>query len=374
MILVAAILLAQSVEAPSFAELPDSAEPDATYRLVREEDGKELRVQRIGRRGLAWIDALPPSGGDRRYRLEGTKAASASSWAAVAVEGRHVLLRYGGKDVLRYNTGRVPAPPGVDERHAFSGYIHPLWTPSGSLLSSDFPPKHEHHHGLWFCWRKTEVEGRAVNAWAPLEGQGTVEVLGVEETWAGPVFAGVRVRHRLMDAERRPILEDRWDVRAFAAGPDFVIDLDSAQTAVGTSPVTILKHPYGGMAFRGAREWEGKGGVEVLTSEGRTRADGNGIPARWVLMNGKIGGRDAGIAFLCHPANVRAPQPTRLAPESPLFCWVPSFASDLSIEPGKPFVSRYRFIVADRALTSAEIDRQWEHYGAPSPKVAPGSR
>jgi hypothetical protein len=132
----------------------------------------------------------------------------------------------------------------------------------------------------------------------------------------------------------------------------------------------VLKHYYGGMGFRGSAEWGGKEGVAFLTSGGKTRLDGNGLPARWVAMNGKIGGKEAGVGLLCHPSNFRAPQPVRLNPGEPYFSWVPSCDSDFKIEPGKPLVLRYRYVVADRTLGAEEMERRWEAYAEPSKGVS----
>ena len=59
-----------------------------------------------------------------------------------------------------------------------------------------------------------------------------------------------------------------------------------------------------------------------------------------------------GIAILCHPENFRAPQPMRLHPKEPFVCYAPSQLGDWAIEPGRPYVSRYRFVVKDGKLAA----------------------
>lgn len=45
----------------------------------------------------------------------------------------------------------------------------------------------------------------------------------------------------------------------------------------------ILQHHYGGMAFRGIDDWFSENVLlDILTNEGKTRADGNGTESRWV--------------------------------------------------------------------------------------------
>ena len=58
----------------------------------------------------------------------------------------------------------------------------------------------------------------------------------------------------------------------------------------------------------------------------------------------------------------------RLHPTEPFFCFAPEQAGDMEIAPGKPYVSRYRFIVADGLLDQTELERLWNDY-AHSPTV-----
>jgi hypothetical protein len=78
-----------------------------------------------------------------------------------------------------------------------------------------------------------------------------------------------------------------------------------------------------------------------------------------------VNGKQTGVVILDHPQNFRAPQPMRLNPTEPFFCYAPSQLGDFAIEPGKPYVSRYRFVVFDGAPDASEIDRLWNDYARP---------
>ena len=136
----------------------------------------------------------------RGYRIEPASQPGAPARAECAdVGGKHLVLRAGGKDVLRYNSSVVDPPAGMEPIFARSGYIHPVWTPSGLVISNDFPPNHKHHHGIWMPWTKAQFEGREVNFWEQGYGLGKVECTGIDEKVSGSVFGGFRAIHRFLD-------------------------------------------------------------------------------------------------------------------------------------------------------------------------------
>ena len=286
-------------------------------------------------------------------------------------DGKHLTIKVDGKNVLRYNYATIEQPDPVFSR---SGYIHPIWTPAGKVLTNDSPPNHLHHHGLWSAWTSAEFEGRKSNFWESKEKQGRVECVKVEQTWSGPVFAGFKARHRYVNlngpAGEKVALEELWEVRVYALSDRFVFDLLSTQTCATDQPLVIKEYRYGGIGFRGSADWEGKAGVAFLTSEGKTRVDGHATKAKWCAATGKIGGAEASIGFLCHPKDFRFPQPLRLHPDEPFFNWAVPQGGDFSIEPGKPYTARYRFIVSGEPTLAPEV--LWRLYTGPSAELAVG--
>ena len=100
-------------------------------------------------------------------------------------------------------------------------------------------------------------------------------------------------------------------------------------------------------------------------AEGKERVPANESRARWYRMSGTIGGAPAAIVSFGHPDNFRAPQPIRVNPDDPMVCWAPSQLGEWEIEPGKPYVARYRFAVWDEAPAVEEIERLWGDYAEP---------
>lgn len=352
---------------PVSVALPAGVDLTGPWRLIRADDGVEVPVQLDG--GAAVF--LPGAG--RAYRLERSAPKAFAPVECVEVKGAHLTIRAGGKDVLRYNIATVQPPAGVDPLFARSGYIHPIWSPSGKVITNDFPKNHLHHHGLWYPWTETQFEGRKVDFWNSAKKEGRVEHVAVTATVSGPVFAGFTVTHRFVDLKapggEKPVLDETWEVRVYDGS---LIDLVSTQRCAGDAPLKLLEYRYGGLGFRGSERWEGKEGCTFLTSEAKTRADGHATAARWCAMTGKIEGVAESIGFLCHPSNFRAPQRMRIHPEEPFFNWAPCQAGDFSIEPGKPYVARYRFVVKPGELSAEAMERHYAAYAKPAAATVGG--
>ena len=282
----------------------------------------------------------------------------------IKVDGRHVLDFIGEPNDL-------PAP---DIKTSFyrGGYIHPVFTPAGKIVTDDFPSDHYHHHGIWFAWTKTEFQGKHPDFWNMGDNTGRVEFEEVGKTWGGPVHAGFTSFQKyvaVIDGASKPALNEEWDVRVYNLGsaeaPYFVFDIVATQECATKSPLILDEYRYGGMGIRGNREWKDKTKVSFLTSEGKTRADGNATRGRWCHMGGPVDGQLVGIAVLDHPSNFRAPTPMRIIPDDPFFNYAPSQLGRFQIDPGKKFVLRYRYVVSDGPPDPKLLDRLWNDYANP---------
>jgi len=298
------------------------------------------------------------------------------SLARAAEENGAVTVSTDGRKRFTYHS-RESALPRADIPPVYrrGGYFHPVWTPAGRIVSDDFPPNHVHHHGIWAAWTKTEFEGRHPDFWNMGEGKGKVEAVRLGSHWSGPVHAGFSAEHRHVDSTVQPAriaLEETWNVTAYSIpGAAYaVFDLISTQRCAGASALRLPKYHYGGFGFRGNRAWDGAANCRFLTSSGETRrVEGNETRGDWCYIGGAVEGAPAGLAILGHPQNFRAPQPMRLHPTEPFFCYAPSQLGDWSIEPGQAYVSRYRFIVLDGPPDLAQLQALHALYAAP-PKVS----
>lgn len=280
-----------------------------------------------------------------------------------------MVVRAGEKVLLRYQAepGEFPRKD-IKEIFRRGGYIQSLFTPSGRLVTDDFPPNHIHHHGVWSPWTKTEFEGREPDFWNMGQGKGRVEFVSIEGSWAKDGRAGFKTKHRFVDMTAKPektALHETWDVAVAAEKERFVIDIAITQTCATESPLKLPEYHYGGFGFRGNRAWDGAGNCRFLAASGETDRDKlNTRKEPWCWMGGKVEGETCGVVLFCHPSNFRAPQPVRSHPTEPFFCYAPQQGGEMAIVPGKPYHARYRIIAADGEPDAAAIKKWADEYAA----------
>jgi hypothetical protein len=303
---------------------------------------------------------------------------SMDSPANVVQDQEGITLQLQNKPVFRYYTALCPVPNGVDPLYRRSGFVHPLWSPAGKVLTRIQPPDHYHHYGIWNPWTMTHINGREVDFWNLAKGQGTVRFAGVESVVCDASGGRIRVRQEHVDltdpSGPRVAIEEVWEIGASAAQAEgrtiWIVDFDSHFWNVLDSPIILDAYRYGGgLGFRAAREWT-KDNCTVLTSEGRTRRDADGQRARWCNVNGAFpDGTQAGILFFSHPENREHPEPMRIWPEDAnggrgdLFVeFCPIRLNSWTLEPGKKYRLRYRLVVYDGTLTPQTAEQLWTEY------------
>ncbi len=374
--------------------LPPEAEKwrTVTLREVVTDRATPVQVIRLTDPAVAFFIRDLKAHSSRLFRV--TRAedkAEAMPECACVDDGKRLTLTVHGKKVLQYQDTIAEPPPGLDPIYRRSGYIHPLLTPSGKDLTGDFARDHAHQHALFFAWVNTTFDGRKTDFWNQQNRTGRVRHVFDLTHDSGPVFAGFSalLEHQAIDGDKaEPVLREGWIVRAYRAGPDakhFVIDFESRQGCVGPKPLLIHKYHYGGLGLRGNSAWfdpEAKGDdppdparsheSQFLTSEGKHRADGNHTRPRWLDLSGTLDGSFAGVAILDDPRNFRFPQPVRIHPNKPYFAFSPMVEGEFRIEPGKPYISRYRIITHDGPANAEELDKLWRELAEPpSARVVP---
>lgn len=296
-----------------------------------------------------------------------------SSADTVVAQKSGSIIRFStsGRTICAYQMEPGELPPGVAESFAHGAHLHPIYSPSGKLVTGNHQPDHPWQRGVWLGWTKTEFGSSHPDFWnMGKDGKITAEVRfeKLEKLWNGPA-GGFVSRHVFLDHSHTPdqkVLNETWEVHVSQKTLDGtlanIIDLTSTQTCAGDTPLKLPKYHYGGLGVRGNALWNPVDAVTMLTSEGHDRKSGDSTKAKWVYLGGDVDGTSTGIAVLIHPSDFRFPQPLRLNPKNPQLCVAPSQDGDWAIEPGKPYISKYRILVFDGKPDANWIEAQWQIY------------
>ncbi len=282
-----------------------------------------------------------------------------------------IVIKQGSQNILCYNKSVQKAPAGIDAINDRSGYIHPIFTPTGQIATGDFSEDHPHQHGLFMAWTNTTYREQFVDFWNPKDKVGRVEFAETLKTTTNSDSVSFSVRHNhvaIIKGTEEQVLTETWIVTARETiGEHFLFDVESAQQLVGTAPLILNEYRYGGMALRGSNEWtkipaNPDGTSDFLTDEGKERIEGNHTKVHWVRMSGIIDGEPASITVLNHPSNFRSPQTARIHPKMPYFVFSPMVEGPFSIQPGETYTSLYRYLITSNVPDPDWINEQWQEF------------
>jgi hypothetical protein len=309
-----------------------------------------------------------------------TSTAAANSGPMLRESRDAVSVIVHGRELLAFNFRTIQPPrPEIDPIYARSGYIDPIRTRTGVVVSEAFarlPPRHEHLYGMWSAWLNCEFEGRKINFWSPMDRTTQIRCEGVSEKWQGPAAAGFTAVNVFYDrslSPEKPVLRETWRVAAYQIPGDptyDIFDVSLHQVCAGESPLTVKQSAYGGFAMRLPESFQGDP-ARFMVSTGETdRAKANQAQLRWIYLGASRGEDQAGLAILSHPTNFRAPQRVRLHPTTAYFVFCPASAGDFEIAPAMPYDAHYRAVVFDGPPERDRIERLWQAFASVPPLAA----
>ena len=316
----------------------------------------------------------------KKHTYELIKAAPAknSNLIEATVKDGELLIHAGSKNLLQYNFKTVYPPAGIDTAFKRSAFIHPLWTPTGKVLTRIQPPDHYHHYGIWNPWTHVLFEGDTVDFWNIKGKQGTVRFGKFVSVTEGPVYAEYQALHEhvaFKKGKEKVALNELQTVRVYRPkdGEDnYLVDITIQLNCASPSPFLILEYRYAGLGWRATEKWN-KTNSEVLTSESKVRNGADGTTARWAIIQGALDNEYGGAVMMSHPQNYNHPEPLRIWPEESnggeMFAmFAPTKTKDWMLTPGKTYVLKYRFNVFSGHFTKEKAESGWQYYGTP-PKV-----
>lgn len=291
------------------------------------------------------------------------------------IESDHsIKITLGDQPVLEYIKSPKPVPEGIAEHYQRSGYIHPVYNPAGQEVTGDFPLDHAHQHALFFAWTKATYDGKTIDFWNQAKKLAGIEHRGVTALDRKADQVSFSVKHAFFighGEHTKDVLSETWTVTVHKTDHNhFLFDLISIQECVTDQALTLEKYHYGGMALRLNSAWLKQkndhsiksGDLQYLTSEHQDRWDGNHSRPNWVAMHGQLEGKDTTMVVFCSPDNFRAPQPVRIHPDKPYFCYAPAVEGKFEIKPGEKYISKYRYLVTSDKLDKSLIKELWENY------------
>ncbi len=342
----------------------DGIDSSATYLLIHEPSGSTFVTQWSEGR-LIFLPSISMKAGEV---LRVTKSElSPPPRMNIVITDSLLEVVSDSSQILRYHLAISQPPDTLPSYFQRSGFIHPLFSPNGEILTADFPRGHAHQHGIFHAFVNTKFRGKEVDFWNQAKEQGTVRHKDVLMAKAGPLFTHLKLQLEqvaFVDKDTVVVLREEWGLDVFDLGDIYLIDFEIGVSCPYDDSLLVDLYHYGGLAFRGNDEWNaGESAYDSLvfftTSEGKSQVEANHTQPRWVAMFGDLGVEQAGVAMMGHRDNFRHPQPVRIHPSMPYFCFAPMVQGPYTIRNDEVHSNRYRLLAYDGQPDPAFLEKAW---------------
>lgn len=330
------------------------------------------------------LDGFTPKHTNRNFAIVKKNKKNKTPQVEIHKKDGGLLLSYKNDPILNYQYKIVEPPKGVDEKYKKSGFIHPVWSPLGEVLTRIQPPDHYHHYGIWGPWTRTHIGERQVDFWNLAEGQGTVLFKEFLNETEGDVFSGFTALQEHIDfganTENKVAINEELEIKIYnlkSSKRYRMVDYTTTITSPLASGILFDAYRYGGgIGFRATEKWH-KDNSRVLTSENKDRLSADGSSAKWAIIEGgsKTKEGTSGILFMGLPTNREFPEPMRVWPMDAnegrgdmFFEFCPIRHKEWQIESQKEYSLNYRMIIFDGNLTAEEAELYWQGFANP-PKI-----
>jgi len=357
-----------------------------SWQLYQEIDGEWVkRISQVDKQHSALLYGTFTDSNQKgevlKFRWRQEEQPPADPVIALKDNGKEIIFEHSGNQLVTYRYQLMPLPEGVSQIYSRSGFIHPLTTLSGNLISRVQPPDHYHHYGLWHPWTRTHYRGEEIDFWNLNKGEGTVafqEVLAMNE---GPLFTDLTVvQHHNVHPGRgeQTVLKETLTYRMWILPHTedyYILDVFYDMSPSTKFPLEIKEYRYQGFSLRGPEHWSDDNAT-LLTSSGKNKSDGNATRARWMKVYGPGDQtEESSVIMMTHPSNFNYPELIRIWPtgsnqgKSNVFLnFNPAQDRDWLMIPGKTYSSKYRLIIGDRDFSVEETERLWSMYSGVSEK------
>jgi len=310
------------------------------------------------------------------------KAVVAESKISLNKDYNDLSLMMNDKPILKYRYTVTYPPDSINPLYRRSGFIHPLYSPEGEILTRIQAPDHYHHYGIWGPWTHTHIGDRQVDFWNLADGQGTVKFAGFLSEEEGAIYSGFKALQQHIDfgakGEDQIALNEILDVRAWNIGEGvWMVDYTTSINSPLENGIMLDAYRYGGgVGFRATEKWN-KDNCTILTSDNKTRIDADGSFAKWCIAEGESATKEgrSGILFMSHPSNRMHPEPMRVWPLDAnngrgdmFFEFVPIRYEEWKLKPKKEYTLKYRMIIFDGKIDAKTAEMYWNSFSR-NPKI-----
>ena len=357
--------------------------PDSVLSLVEVSGNNTVpvhyQVENGTQRMLNWV--VEPAIGKSKYVFEllNGKKKKDSNRLQTKNEDGSLTIENETRNLVRYVYKTVMPPVNVDTAFKKSGFIHPLWSPGGQVLTRIQAPDHYHHYGIWDSWAHTMFEGDSIDFWNLRDKKGTVRCANVLSATGGSVFGQIQVLEEYVvfkkNRTNKVAIKQMETVRVYQPNDPsyYIMDITLDMSCATSSPVLLQTYRYGGLGWRTTEQWN-KDNCDVLTSEGKTRKDADGSKEKWIMVQGNVDNDYAGAIMMSNPSNFNHPEPLRIWAVSAnsrgdMYAnFTPIKTKDWLLIPGQTYALNYRFIVFNGHFTKEKAESAWQNYSA-VPKI-----
>jgi hypothetical protein len=260
-------------------------------------------------------------------------------------------------------------PKSLNGKFERAGYIHPLYSLGGNIMTEDFPDDHPHHHGIYSAWHQIMINDKQIgDGWtgdnitwevtnARLEKSKDLITIRSDVLWKSASGSGAQL----------PIVKEDLRITVHASTPGYrVIDYDFRLAAL----VDSLKiggsddeKGYGGFSLRLKLPKD----IRFIANEGEVQPQVLSVDAGpWMNFRGSFDGYDSaasGVVVLCHPSNPGSPEQWILRKENSM--QNPAFPGRVPVALDKAGLSfRYRMILYKDLVDEKLIREMFERYSA----------
>jgi Methane oxygenase PmoA len=355
---------------PVWVHLPSPAPAAKSWILIDQKTKRKIPAQLIDSITLVFIPKEKiPAGTKRTWLLTTVSSLQLKKPVKIQVQKDGLLVKVNNKPLLLYHTKEAMPPPDSPLYFRRSGFIHPLYSPSGKILTDDFPVAHIHQHGIFMTWPNTLFRKELLDFWNQQLQTGTVEHVEILKITQGSVVSQLRLKLRHKSLKYGEVISEIWTLTIYPFTEHFLFDLESEQVNTTTDTLFVNTNHYGGLAFRGSKQWNPDDTVnfkkpwQILTSEGIKDTLANATHARWVDASGEVDGEMNGVTIFNHSSNFRYPQGLRVHPSMPYWAYAPAVDGTFTLNPGVAYHSRFRYLVhrgkPDTNLIE-KLRRDWE--------------